>query len=226
MAISELITMGDILKYEAGEQALYARDKITLISGQNLVAGAVLGKVSIGAATSAAKSGGNTGNGTLVVDASTPVLVNAMTGVYAVRAITAGTNSATFRVTGPTGLVLGDVSFSGSGASGTFADRIKFAVTDGSTDFVVGDGFDVTVAAGSSKWTQLSLTATDGSQLAAGVLLVATNATAGDTVTVAAARNCIVPDNRIVWPGGITAPQKTAAIEQLAVLGIILRVGV
>ena len=52
----------------------------------------------------------------------------------------AGTNSATFRVTDPMGKVLGDVVYSGSGASATFANRIKFAITDGSTDFVVGDG--------------------------------------------------------------------------------------
>lgn len=97
--------------------------------------------------SSASKSGGNTGNGTLVLDATSPVQPNAIAGAYTINCITASTNAATFRVSDPMGRVLGDVSFSGSGASATFNDQIKFAVTDGSTDFVVGDGFVVTVVA-------------------------------------------------------------------------------
>lgn len=98
------------------------------------------------AATSAAKSGGNTGNGTFVLDATTPVLANAVPGVYTLRCTVAGTNSATFRLVDPAGRVLGDFAFSGSGATVTVADQIKGVITDGATDFVVGDGFDVTVA--------------------------------------------------------------------------------
>jgi hypothetical protein len=41
-----------------------SRENRTLLSGQNLKAGHVVGKVTLGAVTSAAKAGGNTGNGT------------------------------------------------------------------------------------------------------------------------------------------------------------------
>ena len=95
------------------------------------------------AAASAAKSGGNTGNGTLTLDATTPVLAGAKVGVYTVRLITAATNAGTFRVEDPDGNVLGDVA-----VGGTFSDDIKFATADGSTDFAVGDGFDITVSGG------------------------------------------------------------------------------
>ena len=45
--------------------------------------------VPVGAASVAAKSGGNTGTGTLTMDATTPILAFAIAGVYAVRCIEA-----------------------------------------------------------------------------------------------------------------------------------------
>lgn len=94
-----------------------------------------------GSAASAAKSGGNTGGGTLTLDATTPVLAGAKVGVYTVRCIAAATDSGTFRVTDPDGFVIGDVA-----VGATFANDIKFAIADGAPDFVVGDGFDITVS--------------------------------------------------------------------------------
>ena len=83
-----VLSMGDSLLSEA----------ITLAQGQsNVPRGAVLGKITLGALTSAAKSGGNTGNGTITLDPTTPILANANKGgpgVYTVRCVTAGTNSA------------------------------------------------------------------------------------------------------------------------------------
>lgn len=101
--------------------------------------------VAIGTAASAAKSGGNTGNGTLTMDGTTPVLAGAKAGVYTVRCIAAATNNGTFRVTDPDGFVLGDIVM--AAGAGAFENDIKFALADGSTDFIVGDGFDVTVTA-------------------------------------------------------------------------------
>lgn len=128
-------------------------DRVTAVIGQ-------AGQVSSAAAavtdtgTSAAKSGGNTGTGALTMDATTPVLSGAVDGVYTVRCITAATDSGTFRVTAPNGTVLGDVA-----VGATFANQVKFAIADGGTDFIVGDGFDITVAVnpnrvelGNSTW--------------------------------------------------------------------------
>lgn len=115
---------------------------ITLKSGSNYVRGTVLEETVFGTAASAAKSGGNTGNGTLTMDATTPVLYGAHAGVYTVRLIAAAANAGTWRVTAPDGTVLGDVA-----VGATFSNRIKFATADGATDFIVGDGFDITVSA-------------------------------------------------------------------------------
>ena len=83
----------------------------------------------------------------------------------------------------------------------------------------------VGVITASGKVTQLAPGASDGSQNAAGVLLLDVDASAADKPGVVIARHAICSDKKIVWPGGITGPQKTAAIAQLKALGILVREG-
>lgn len=82
-------------------------------------------------------SGANTGNGTCVLDATTPLLLGVRPGLYAVR-FTAAT---TWSVTEPGGAVIA----SGTSLPATIANGIKFVLTAGGTPFVNGDGFDITV---------------------------------------------------------------------------------
>jgi Bacteriophage lambda head decoration protein D len=77
----------------------------------------------------------------------------------------------------------------------------------------------------SGKLTQLNTAGADGSQLAVGVLIEDVNATAADVATTMVARFAIVSDNGVIWPVGITAPNKTTAIGQLKALGILVRAG-
>lgn len=156
--------------------------KITLPSGvAALAAGTVLGKQTVAeTATAAAKSGGNTGNGTFTIDATTPVLAGAKIGVYTVRCIAAAANGGTFRVEDPDGNVLGDVA-----VGSTFSDDIKFVIADGSSDFIVGDGFDVIIAAGTGKHIVSLAAARDGSQIPDAILAEATLETSADTEAIA-----------------------------------------
>lgn len=73
------------------------------------------------------------------------------------------------------------------------------------------------------KFYALNPTATDGTQTAAGVLADDTDATLIDRDAVIVARHAIVARNGLVWPTGITAPQKAAAETQLAALGLLVR---
>ena len=68
--------------------------------------------------------------------------------------------------------------------------------------------------------------ATDGTQIAIGVLLQACDATSADQKAVVLARHCIVHDEFLVFPVGATAPQKNTAVDQLQSLGIVPRKGV
>lgn len=161
----------------AGDLKIVTRD-ITVFHSAALLRGTVMGKITLGAASSAVKAGGNTGTGTLTLDVATPILANAKAGIYMVRCIAAAANNGTFRVTDPDGVVLGDVVM--AAGAGTFADRIKFALADGGVDFIVGDGFDVTIAAGSAKWIAAVKTAVDGSASIQGILVDNADASAAD----------------------------------------------
>ena len=176
--------MFDPSNLRAGDADLIARDITVAMGGAAPYArGVLLGRTSDGAASSAAKSGGNTGTGGLVLDVTTPRLANAIPGVYKVRCITATTDAGTFRVTDPLGRTLGDIVSALGGA--TFADQVKFAVTTiTGHDFIVGDGFDITIGA-TDKYVPCVATAIDGSQIPAAVLAAETDATGADAATVA-----------------------------------------
>lgn len=161
----------------AGDMKIVTTD-VTVLHLAALLRGTVMGKITLGAAAAAVKAGGNTGTGTLTLDVATPILPNAIAGIYTVRCIAAAANNGTFRVTDPRGVVLGDVVM--AAGAGTFADRIKFALADGGVDFIVGDGFDVTIAAGSGKYIEAVKSAVDGSAIPLGILVDDTDASAAD----------------------------------------------
>lgn len=141
----------------------YSLDTGTLdASASALAAGTLLGQITAASATSAAKSGGNTGNGTM---GSITVSSGAQAGVYKLRLTKAAANAGDFQVIDPQGDVIGvgtvAVAFSTGG--------LAFTLADGATDFIVGDGFDITVT-GSGKYVAYNNSATNGSDVVAGIL--------------------------------------------------------
>lgn len=198
-----------------------SREAITVKSGQNLKACAVLATIVSGTVASAAKSGGNTGNGTFTLDATTPLLLDAKLGVYTLRCIAAAANNGTFRLEDPNGVVLGDIVM--SGGAGTVSEQIKGALADGATDFVVGDGFDITVTAIVEKEVEYNPAGTDGSQIATGILYATVDATSADKRGVAYKRDCEHNGDIVIWKTGTTATQKVKGAADLRRRGIILR---
>lgn len=194
-----------------------SRDTVTILSGSgDLAPGTVLGKILLGAATTAFAG---TGNGAITMDAVTPVKAGAKTGAYKATLITAAANGGTFRVEDPDGLVLGDVA-----VGATFDDDIKFVIADGATDFVVGDTFTITVAAGSGKLAPTDLAAVDGREKAAAVLLYGVDATAADQSAVVIARDAEVKRDELAYHASVDlAAEKTAKEAELALAGIIVR---
>ncbi len=218
MALTEGRHSAEFIMSEASGSR--SRDTITVASGAALVAGTVVGKITIGAATAAEKSGGNAANtGAITMDATTPVLVGAKVGVYTVRCITAASNSGTFRVTDPDGFVLGDVA-----VAATFANDIKFSIADGSQDFIVGEGFDVTVAAGSGKYVAAPDTSYNGSHVATGIVIYATESASADVKVAAIVRSAEVNGNILTYASSVDdADKKAVKVAQLAALGILVR---
>jgi hypothetical protein len=78
----------------------------------------------------------------------------------------------------------------------------------------------------SGKHTILAPAASDGSQTPVGIMLQDCDASAADrTDGLLMARTAIFKDSAVIWPSGITAGQKTAAIATLKTLGILIRDG-
>ncbi len=212
--------LGDWLKFEADNQ--YSRDIVTVLAGagadRELLTGMVLGRITKGAAASAAVAG-NTGDG--AITAAPAVGQAAKPGVYRVVCIEPAADGGKFAVEDPDGILIGIAT-----VGVEFANHLTFTIADGAADFVAGDSFTITVAAGSGKVTQLDFAATDCSDIACGLLLLDTTAPNGaDRSAVAVVRNAIVSDNGIIWPAGATANQKAAAIAQLKSAGILVREG-
>lgn len=205
----------DVITHEVDPH--WGREVLTLKAGSAAVIGTVLARILLAAATSAAKAGGNTGNGTLVLDATTPILAGARAGVYSVRF----TSATAYTVEDPDGNVIG------SGANTVaFTDDLKFVTTAGGTAFVAGDGFDITVAAAAvEKVVPLNPAAVDGSQTAFVVSIGERAVDASDRPLLCLVRGACVDTNNLVWPEGITDAQKAAALNTLRERGIIARAG-
>jgi hypothetical protein len=193
-----------------------SRERITVLSGESLVAGAVLGKVTLGAATPAPFSGNAANTGTI---ATVSLGAGAKAGIYRLVVVEPASNAGAFTLEDPDGVTIGTgtvgVEFTGGG--------LTFTLADGATDFKAGEGFTLTVAAGSGKYRLYHPASTDGSQVALAVLFSAVDATAADRPGVAVVRDAEVAAAELSWFAGASGEQKATGLAQLAGAGIIAR---
>lgn len=88
-------------------------------------------------------------------------------------------------------------------------------------------GAVVGMVTASGKVKQIDPSSTDGSQVAAGVLIQTCDAALAErTDGLMIARHAIVSDHALMWPTGITSGEQQAAIAQLKALGVLVRQGV
>lgn len=73
------------------------------------------------------------------------------------------------------------------------------------------------------KYQALDPAAVDGTEKAVAVLGERVDATAADAPGVVIARGATLEQTELVWPAGITEPQKATALDQLNALGIVAR---
>ena len=88
-------------------------------------------------------------------------------------------------------------------------------------------GAVIGVVTATGKVKQIDPSATDGTQVAAGVLMQACDAALAErTDGLVVARHAIVSDHALQWPTSITTGEQQAAIAQLKSLGVLVRQGV
>ena len=199
------------------EEDILAREAITIISGAGVVkAGTVLGKITTGTTASAAAFAGNTGNGTV---GTITVGAGAINGVYKLVIIEPATDAGKFQVEDPTGKIIGTgtvaVAFSKSG--------LAFTLADGSADFIAGDGFDITVASGSGKYTPYDDALTNGAQTAVAVNMYEVDATSADVSVTGIVRLAAMKRDALQWHVDVDATAKTKAYADLLAVNIICK---
>jgi hypothetical protein len=88
-------------------------------------------------------------------------------------------------------------------------------------------GAVIGIQTASGKVKVVDPSATDGSQVAAGVLLQAIDAASGDKKSgIAVVRHAMVSDRGLIWPSAMTSLEKANATQQLKTLGVLVRKGV
>jgi hypothetical protein len=169
-----------------------------------------------------------TGNGTVSGITLGP---DAKPGNYRVECIAAVTNGGHFKIVGPDGDQIGN-GFIVAGAGGTLVlsvqRQLNITITDGATDFAVGDYFNVAVfnktQRGEGKMVAFTPGTYDGRHKVAGILFDAVDAGAADAAGIAIVRKAIVKENDLAWAAAVSAAEKRAALAEMArTLGIIAR---
>jgi hypothetical protein len=107
-----------------------------------------------------------------------------------------------------------------TGAAASFASRhISFTLTD-ATDFILGNYFNVIVAAGSGEAKAWAPTAVDGTQDVSGILFADVDATSEALAGVAVERFARVKHSTLAFAASVKTAHKERAYKQLAQLGI------
>ena len=115
-----------------------SREAVTILSGQNLDVGAVLGRVALGIGRASIPAVVGTGNGLMSLVFAGPDVEE---GDYVITCKTKVTNAGVFSVVAPSGKALPDATV----AVAYISSHINFSIADGSTDFEVGDVFTIVV---------------------------------------------------------------------------------
>lgn len=204
---------GEFIAHEAN--GTLSRDKVTVLSGENLAAAAVIGKITKGTASAVADAG-NAGDGTM---GAITVGSGSKPGVYRLVVIEPASNAGAFTVDDPDGINIGN----GDVASAFSAGGLAFTLADGTADFAAGDAFSITVAAGGGEVVEHDPVGTDGREVAAGILFDEVDATAADKAGTIVLRLAEVQLSKLIFKSGMSQPDKDQAVADMAVNFIITR---
>lgn len=143
----------------------------------------------------------------------------AKAGTYRLTIVEPGSNVGTYVVEDPDGIQIG----TGIVAAAFSAGGLAFTLADGSQDFVAGEGFTITIAAGDGKYAPYDDDNTDGTATAAAVSLYPVDATSADVSVAALVRIAGVKTVALQWAGTNDAGDKTAGLADLAANFVIAR---
>jgi hypothetical protein len=143
-----------ITNYDLGSVAIgnneYKSGKIQFPGADDYLEGTIMALKEISDTVTVTPDGGNTGNGTVTSVSPAAGDTIASVGDYNLECVAAVTNGGVFKLEDPNGNIIADnlEMQAGAGAATSFvAGGLEFTITDGTTDFIVGDKFALAVAA-------------------------------------------------------------------------------
>lgn len=142
MATTEGKYAGEFLVNDEGE---HSRENVVVLSGQNLAAGAVVGRVNKGIGRVSIPTVVGTGNGTVNSVFAGPLVE---VGNYVATCLTAVADGGVWGIVTPSGVALHGLTMTpGAGGSTVYtSEHINFTIVDGSTNFSAGDVFTFVVS--------------------------------------------------------------------------------
>lgn len=200
---------------------VFADELISLEASVDLEPGTILARKAVSDDVTVTPDAGNTGNGTVTQAAVVQGFDLPIPGDYVLECIATETHGGKFSLTDPNGdLIADDLELDpGAGQATDFVvGGLSFRITDGSTDFVVGDKFELTVT-GNKNLVPFDPQGSGGANVPHAVL---TYAISVDEAAVVAARVLVggqVSVDRLVVHGE-TDPIDTDVVDALRDVGI------
>lgn len=206
---TEGIHPGEFLLSEANGSR--SREVVVITAGSGLLqAGTLISQLTAANALTPTAKAGNTGNGAI---GSVVVTSAAASGTHVLTIVEASANGGVFEVYDPAGQFVGE----GNVGQPFVGGGLTFTLSDGSTDFVVGDGFTLAVKASLGEWTAYDDDGTDdGRRTADGILYASVDASVVDVEATAVLRDAEVIERLLT---GLDAN----GAADLAGLGIVIR---
>lgn len=201
-------------EFIVSEESIDYRKVLSVGISGVIAAGAVLGtKIKTPAvAVAGASNIGDGVMGAVVVSAAG----GAMIGDYILTITAESANAGSFVVKDPSGAVVGTGTVAVEFATG----GLTFTLADGAEDFDIGDVIVMTV---SGEELPVDLTASDGSQIASGVLFDNVDTTAAAVDAVVINKDCVLNGQEITLPATITSAETNVLVKQLANIGVVVK---
>ncbi len=205
------------------ESAKFRDDTLTLAGADTIAEGTILARKAVADAIVVAANGGNTGNGTVTAASVVAGSVVPLVGAYNLECVEAITNGGVFKLEDPNGALIAEaLTMTVSGAKIFKVGGMTFTITDGVTDFVVGDKFSLTVAADGKLVLFAKGTGVGGAQIPLAILTYEVVVTgAGDVPIRAGVSGQYRKERLIIDADGDASNIDAAVIDQLRDYGLV-----
>lgn len=132
------------------ENVLHRDELLVFAAAGTVLEGTILARKSVADAVVAAAGAGNTGDGTVTLATVAAGSIVPLVGAYNFECMEVVTHGGIFKLEDPNGALVAAAIALDAATGGTTeltVGGLTFTVTDGATDFIVGDKFSLTVAA-------------------------------------------------------------------------------